>query len=86
MQYNMDLLNDIEKEILKSEKLIEEKYLSHGNIISNEQLEEIKKIPYVSLVLEDGKNKHNGNLNKYSIFFYHSESELDIESIIIFTN
>lgn len=85
MLYNMDLLNDVEKEILKTEKLIEEKYLKDGNIISNEQLEEIKALPYVSLVLENGQNKYNENLNEYSIFLYHEESELDMESIFVFT-
>ena len=50
--YNMELLNDIEKEILKTEKYIDEVILKDGNIITSKQLKEIQNLKYTTVLNE----------------------------------
>lgn len=80
--YNMELLNDIEKEILKTEKYIDEVILKDGNIITSKQLKEIQNLKYTT-VLNEGVNKANG-YKVYSINLNHKKCELDIESTLVY--
>lgn len=83
MNNNIDIsnLNEAEKELLQIEEKIEN-IIGDRRFITVDDLKEIEKLDNV--FIEDNGVSSKLDCNWYTVYLYHEDSELDIESINLY--